>query len=135
MPSKGHIPNCSQSACRLDMETKRREEIGGMAYYSEWVKAWKHDTSKEAVQKHFEETGEDESAQLMKMFQHQTFGEYRTMMGTDPRIQRDPLCIRMTMEEKKAGASYFKLKFYKKMNQTGCLSHVMYSYICKVVAQ
>lgn len=87
---------------RLDMETKRREEIGGLAYYSEWVKAWKEDTSKEAVQRNFEETGEDESVQLMKMFQHQTFAEYRIMMGTDPRIQRDPLCIRMTMEEKKA---------------------------------
>lgn len=87
---------------RLDMETKRREEIGALAYYSEWVKAWDKDTSKEAVQKHYEKTGEDESVQLMKMFEHQTLAEYRIMMGTDPRIERDPLCIRMTPEEKKA---------------------------------
>ncbi|MCO5557906.1 hypothetical protein L7F22_011479 [Adiantum nelumboides] len=87
---------------RLDMEKIRREEIGAVAYYSEWVKAWNKDTSKAAVQKHYEETGEDESVQLMKMFELQTRAEYRVMMGTDPRIQRDPLCMRMTLEEKKA---------------------------------
>ncbi|KAH7422091.1 hypothetical protein KP509_13G090100 [Ceratopteris richardii] len=87
---------------RLDMETRRREEIGAVAYYSEWVKAWDKDTSKEAVQKHYEETGEDVSVQLLTMFTHQTFEEYRMMMGTDPRIQRDPLCMRMTPEEMKS---------------------------------
>ncbi|KAI5083023.1 hypothetical protein GOP47_0002766 [Adiantum capillus-veneris] len=87
---------------RLDMEKKRREELGAMAYYKEWVRAWDKDTSKEAVQKHYEETGEGESVQLMQMFEHQTLAEYRVMMGTDPRIQRDPLCMRMTLEEKKS---------------------------------
>nr|CAB3478425.1 unnamed protein product [Digitaria exilis] len=68
----------------LEEERRRLEEIGPIAYYSEWVEAYKNkDTSREAIQKHFEETGEDENAQLIKMFQHQTAGEYRVMMGTD----------------------------------------------------
>lgn len=80
---------------RLRAEQKRLEEIGLLAYYSEWVKAWGGDTSREAVQKHYEETGEDENAQLITMFQHQTAEEYRIMMGTDARIKRDPLAMRM----------------------------------------
>ncbi|XP_043696593.1 protein PLASTID TRANSCRIPTIONALLY ACTIVE 12, chloroplastic [Telopea speciosissima] len=80
---------------RLQAEQERLERIGPMAYYSEWVKAWKRDTSREAVQKHFEETGEEENMQLIKMFQHQTDREYRIMMGTDVRIRRDPLAMRM----------------------------------------
>lgn len=71
------------------------EEIGPIAYYSEWVKAWDRDTSREAVQKHYEETGEDENIQLIEMFEHQTAEEYRIMMGTDIRIKRDPLAMRM----------------------------------------
>ncbi|RVW34903.1 Protein plastid transcriptionally active 12, chloroplastic [Vitis vinifera] len=47
-------------------EQERLEKIGPMAYYSEWVEAWKRDTSREAVQKHFEETGEDENTQLIE---------------------------------------------------------------------
>lgn len=75
---------------RLEAEQRRLEEIGLIAYYSEWVEAYKQkDTSWEAIQKHFEETGEDENTQLITMFQHQTAGEYRIMMGTDVRIQRD----------------------------------------------
>lgn len=70
-----------------------------MAYYSEWVKAWKRDTSREAVQKHYEETGEDENTQLIEMFQHQTDREYRTMVGTDVRIPRDPLAMRMREDQ------------------------------------
>ncbi|KAL6616128.1 hypothetical protein ACP70R_038398 [Stipagrostis hirtigluma subsp. patula] len=85
---------------RLEAERRRLEEIGPIAYYSEWVEAYKHkDTSREAVQKHFEETGEDENAQLITMFQHQTAGEYRIMMGTDIRIQRDPLAMRMREDQ------------------------------------
>ncbi|KAK1277175.1 hypothetical protein QJS04_geneDACA022144 [Acorus gramineus] len=84
---------------RLQAEQKRLEEIGPMAYYSEWVKAWKKDTSREAVQKHYEETGEDENAQLITMFQHQTDREYRIMMGTDIRIPRDPLAMRMREDQ------------------------------------
>uniref|UniRef100_A0A0E0C888 Uncharacterized protein n=1 Tax=Oryza meridionalis TaxID=40149 RepID=A0A0E0C888_9ORYZ len=81
---------------RLEAEQRRLEEIGPIAYYSEWVEAYKNkDTSREAVQKHFEETGEDENTQLITMFQHQTAGEFRIMMGTDVRIQRDPLAMRM----------------------------------------
>ncbi|XP_030553327.2 protein PLASTID TRANSCRIPTIONALLY ACTIVE 12, chloroplastic isoform X2 [Rhodamnia argentea] len=84
---------------RLQAEQDRLEEIGPLAYYSEWVSAWKQDTSREAVQKHFEETGEDENTQLIEMFQHQTDREYRIMMGTDMRIPRDPLAMRMREDQ------------------------------------
>jgi hypothetical protein len=85
---------------RLEAEQKRLEEIGPIAYYSEWVEAYKQkDTSWEAIQKHFEETGEDMTTQLITMFQHQTAGEFRTMMGTDVRIQRDPLAMRMREDQ------------------------------------
>ncbi|XWS19893.1 hypothetical protein CRYUN_Cryun31cG0055400 [Craigia yunnanensis] len=84
---------------RLKAEQERLESVGPMAYYSEWVKAWKIDTSREAIQKHFEETGEDENAQLIEMFCHQTDREYRIMMGTDVRIRRDPLAMRMREDQ------------------------------------
>ncbi|QCD76951.1 protein PLASTID TRANSCRIPTIONALLY ACTIVE 12, chloroplastic [Vigna unguiculata] len=84
---------------RLQAEQDRLERDGPIAYYSEWVKAWKRDTSREAIQKHFEETGEDENAQLIEMFCHQTDREYRVMMGTDYRIQRDPLAMRMREDQ------------------------------------
>ncbi|XP_020586558.1 protein PLASTID TRANSCRIPTIONALLY ACTIVE 12 [Phalaenopsis equestris] len=83
---------------RLQAEQKRLEDIGPIAYYAEWVKAWTKDTSRKAVQEHFEATGEDENTQLITMFQHQTAEEYRIMMGTDVRIQRDPLAMRMREE-------------------------------------
>eukprot|EP00246_Nothoceros_aenigmaticus_P001953 TRINITY_DN12623_c0_g2_i1.p1 TRINITY_DN12623_c0_g2~~TRINITY_DN12623_c0_g2_i1.p1 ORF type:complete len:268 (-),score=88.94 TRINITY_DN12623_c0_g2_i1:43-846(-) len=86
---------------RLEDEEKRKNEIGPMAYYSEWVKAWKRDTSWEAVRKHHEETGEDFNTQLQSMFSHQTREEYRMMMGTDIRIRRDPLVMRMRSDQKK----------------------------------
>ncbi|ESQ52065.1 hypothetical protein EUTSA_v10016502mg [Eutrema salsugineum] len=84
---------------RLQAERERLAKEGPMAFYSEWVKAWKRDTSREAVQKHFEETGEDENTQLIEMFSHQTDREYRIMMGTDVRIKRDPLAMRMKEEQ------------------------------------
>ncbi|PIN08993.1 hypothetical protein CDL12_18431 [Handroanthus impetiginosus] len=84
---------------RLQAEQEKLERIGPLAYYSEWVKAWKRDTSREAVQKHFEETGEDENTQLVEMFTHQTDREYRIMMGTDVRIRRDPLAMRMREDQ------------------------------------
>ncbi|XP_059668722.1 protein PLASTID TRANSCRIPTIONALLY ACTIVE 12, chloroplastic [Cornus florida] len=84
---------------RLQVEQERLERIGPIAYYSEWVKAWKRDTSREAVQKHFEQTGEDENMQLIEMFSHQTDREYRIMMGTDMRIPRDPLAMRMREDQ------------------------------------
>ncbi|KAK7331418.1 hypothetical protein VNO77_25642 [Canavalia gladiata] len=84
---------------RLEAEQERLERIGPIAYYSEWVKAWKRDTSREAIQKHFEETGEDENTQLIEMFCHQTDREYRIMMGTDVRIRRDPLAMRMREDQ------------------------------------
>lgn len=87
--------DCICICSRLKAEQERLEKIGPIAYYSEWVKAWKKDTSREAVQKHFEETGEDENMQLIKMFQHQTAAEFRIMMGTDVRMRRDPLAMRM----------------------------------------
>ncbi|KAJ9545142.1 hypothetical protein OSB04_024849 [Centaurea solstitialis] len=84
---------------RLDAERERLERDGPIAYYSEWVEAWKKDTSREAVQKHFEETGEDEVTQLIEMFTYQTDREYRIMMGTDNRISRDPLAMRMREDQ------------------------------------
>ncbi|GAU19615.1 hypothetical protein TSUD_383100 [Trifolium subterraneum] len=84
---------------RLEAEQENLERIGPIAYYSEWVKAWKKDTSREAIQKHFEETGEDETTQLIEMFCHQTDREYRVMMGTDVRIRRDPLAMRMREDQ------------------------------------
>ncbi|XP_052179993.1 protein PLASTID TRANSCRIPTIONALLY ACTIVE 12, chloroplastic [Diospyros lotus] len=84
---------------RLQAEQERLERIGPLAYYSEWVKAWKRDTSREAVQKHFEETGEDENTQLIEMFSYQTDREYRIMMGTDIRIRRDPLAMQMQEDQ------------------------------------
>ncbi|KAL8108381.1 protein PLASTID TRANSCRIPTIONALLY ACTIVE 12, chloroplastic isoform X1 [Apium graveolens] len=84
---------------RLQAESERLKEVGPLAYYSEWVKAWKQDTSREAVQKHFEDTGEDENTQLIEMFTHQTDREYRIMMGTDTRIRRDPLAMRMREDQ------------------------------------
>lgn len=82
------------------------EKIGPIAYYSEWVQAWKKDTSREAIQKHFEETGEDENIQLIEMFCHQTDREYRIMMGTDIRIPRDPLAMRMREDQIKQSISF-----------------------------
>lgn len=84
---------------RLQAERERLAKEGPMAFYSEWVKAWKRDTSREAVQKHFEETGEDENTQLIEMFSYQTDREYRIMMGTDIRIKRDPLAMRMKEDQ------------------------------------
>ncbi|KAK4440201.1 protein PLASTID TRANSCRIPTIONALLY ACTIVE 12, chloroplastic [Sesamum alatum] len=84
---------------RLQAEHEKLERVGPIAYYSEWVKAWKRDTSREAVQKHFEETGEDENTQLIEMFMHQTDREYRIMIGTDIRIPRDPLAMRMREDQ------------------------------------
>ncbi|KAK7303071.1 hypothetical protein RJT34_13970 [Clitoria ternatea] len=84
---------------RLQAEQERLESVGPIAYYSEWVKAWRKDTSHEAIQKHFEETGEDENTQLIEMFCHQTDREYRVMMGTDVRIKRDPLAMRMREDQ------------------------------------
>ncbi|KAF5475089.1 hypothetical protein F2P56_006934 [Juglans regia] len=84
---------------RLQAEQERLEKVGPIAYYSEWVESWKRDTSHEAVQKHFEETDEDENTQLIEMFCHQTDREYRIMMGTDIRIRRDPLAMRMKEEQ------------------------------------
>ncbi|KAM1864563.1 hypothetical protein FF1_004640 [Malus domestica] len=84
---------------RLQAEQERLDRTGPLAYYSEWVKAWKRDTSREAVQKHYEETGENETTQLIEMFSHQTDREYRIMMGTDTRIRRDPLAMRMREDQ------------------------------------
>ncbi|CAN1227561.1 Protein PLASTID TRANSCRIPTIONALLY ACTIVE 12, chloroplastic [Linum grandiflorum] len=84
---------------RLQAERERLERVGPLAYYSEWVKKWDRDSSREAVQKHYEETGEDETFQLMEMFSYQTDREYRIMMGTDVRIKRDPLAMRLREDQ------------------------------------
>eukprot|EP00252_Welwitschia_mirabilis_P010317 TRINITY_DN2351_c0_g1_i3.p1 TRINITY_DN2351_c0_g1~~TRINITY_DN2351_c0_g1_i3.p1 ORF type:complete len:504 (+),score=108.78 TRINITY_DN2351_c0_g1_i3:292-1803(+) len=85
---------------RLKAEEDRMAEIGPVAYYKEWVKGWHRDTSREAVRKHYEETGETAHQQLINMLQCQTEREYRIMMGRDVRIQRDPLVMRMRPELK-----------------------------------
>ncbi|OAE27445.1 hypothetical protein AXG93_3911s1270 [Marchantia polymorpha subsp. ruderalis] len=84
---------------RMEAEEARKKEIGAMAYYKEWVKNYNEETSKEAVQRRFEETGEEEGVQLLDMFQHQTREEYRVMQGTDIRIRRDPLTMRMREDQ------------------------------------
>ncbi|CAN1302403.1 Protein PLASTID TRANSCRIPTIONALLY ACTIVE 12, chloroplastic [Linum perenne] len=84
---------------RLQAERDKLERIGPIAYYSEWVKNWNRDASREAVQKHFEETGEDETTQLMEMFSSQTDREYRIMIGTDVRVKRDPLAMRLREDQ------------------------------------
>ncbi|CAH9104223.1 unnamed protein product [Cuscuta epithymum] len=84
---------------RLQAEKERLQEVGPIAYYSEWVKDWKRDTSREAVQNHFEDTGEDENTQLIEMFCNQTDREFRIMMGTDTRVRRDPLAMRMREDQ------------------------------------
>lgn len=96
---RGYILKGKCCFSRLQAESERLKEVGPLAYYSEWVKAWKRDTSREAVQKHFEDTGEDENTQLIEMFTHQTDREYRIMMGTDTRIRRDPLAMRMREDQ------------------------------------
>ncbi|GKC49960.1 protein plastid transcriptionally active 12, chloroplastic, partial [Tanacetum coccineum] len=83
---------------RLQAEHERLGRDGPVAYYSQRVKAWKKDISREAIQKHYEETGEDENTRLIEMFSCQTDREYRVMMGTDHRISRDPLAMRMKEE-------------------------------------
>lgn len=96
---------------RLKAEQERLERIGPIAYYSEWVKAWKRDTSREAIQKHYEETGEDENTQLIEMFCHQTDREYRIMMGNDIRIKRDPLAMRLQEDQIKQSLYSLTYKF------------------------
>lgn len=86
---------------RLRAEKERLERIGPLAYYSEWVQAWTRDTSREAIQKHYEETGEDENTQLQEMLSRQTAGEYGMMTALDIRIKRDPIATRMTDEQVK----------------------------------
>ena len=86
-------------------EENRRKNVGAMAYYKEWVKAWRHDTSKAAVKAKAKKTGEGVVDQLLDMFQHQSLMEYRRMQGTDIRIARDPLTMRMSEEEIKQGMS------------------------------
>lgn len=117
----------SRYFCRLKAEQERLERIGPMAYYSEWVKAWKRDTSREAIQKHFEETGEDENTQLIEMFCHQTDREYRIMMGTDLRIRRDPLAMRMREDQIKQSMHSMLDKFLRTAYVFRLLSHRLLS--------
>ncbi|CAI0544861.1 unnamed protein product [Linum tenue] len=52
-----------------------------------------------SCREHFQETGQDETMQLMEMFSYQTDREYRIMMGTDIRIKRDPLAMRLKEDQ------------------------------------
>lgn len=92
-------------ACRMRKEEERREEVGAVAYYHEWVEKWKKDTSNVAVEDTSKVTGEGVVDQLLDMLQHQSQREYRRMQGTDFRIARDPLTLRMPEEEIKQGTS------------------------------
>lgn len=80
-------------------EEERRKEAGAVAYYKEWVGKWKKDTSKVTVEERAKSTGEGVVDQLLDMLQHQSRREYRRMQGTDIRIARDPLTLRMSDEE------------------------------------
>jgi len=86
-------------------EEARRKKVGSMDYYKEWVKAWREDTSKAAVQEKAKRTGKGVVDQLLDMMQQQSLREYRKMQGTDVRIRRAPLTMRMTEEEIKQGMS------------------------------
>lgn len=106
------------------------ERIGPIAFYSEWVKAWKRDTSKDAIKKHFEETGEDENTQMIEMFQNQTEREFRIMMGTDIRIRRDPLAMRMREDQIKQSMHSNADKFvwyFKFIHRLSCCSIIAIS--------
>lgn len=72
-----------------------------MAYYKEWVKEWRDDTSQAAVKEKAKRTGKGVVDQLLDMMQQQSLKEYRKMQGTDIRIRRDPLTMRMSEEEVK----------------------------------
>ncbi|KAG5115953.1 hypothetical protein JHK84_042066 [Glycine max] len=83
-PSYGAKPGSRRKNYKTTpTEQERLERDGPIAYYSEWVNAWKRDTSGKAILKHFEETGEDETTQLIEMFCHGTDREYRILIGTD----------------------------------------------------
>lgn len=84
---------------RMREEEERRKEAGAVAYYKEWVGKWKKDTSKVTVEERAKSTGEGVVDQLLDMLQHQSRREYRRMQGTDIRIARDPLTLRMSDEE------------------------------------
>lgn len=101
---------------RLQAEQERLERIGPIAFYSEWVKSWERDTTKDAIKEHFEETGEDENTQMIEMFQNQTEREFRIMMGTDIRIRRDPLAMRMREDQIKQSIHSKADKFVRYFN-------------------
>eukprot|EP00850_Spirogloea_muscicola_P018831 SM000177S03164 [mRNA] locus=s177:508:2255:+ [translate_table: standard] len=84
---------------RLAMEEQLKRELGPLAYYKQWVKAWRRDTSKAAVARVAAEMGKSETDQLLDMLSCQTQKEYRQMQGTDVRIKRDPLVMRMKPEQ------------------------------------
>lgn len=86
---------------RMREEEARRKKVGAMAYYKEWVKEWRDDTSQAAVKEKSMKTGEGVVDQLLDMMQQQSLKEYRKMQGTDIRIRRDPLIMRMPEEEVK----------------------------------
>ncbi len=94
--------------CRIQAEEEHRKEIGSLAHYKEWVNAWPHDTSKEAVQQHYELTGEDEPEQLLNMMHYETHGGYKHMMGSDICIDWVPLT--MLRVKKKSNKVIFPLQ-------------------------
>lgn len=86
-------------------EEARRKKVGAMAYYKEWVNKWREDTSQAAVKEKATRTGKGVVDQLLDMMEKQSLKEYRKMQGTDIRIRRDPLIMRMPEEEIKQGMS------------------------------
>lgn len=59
------------SLLRLDMEERTRQRLGDLAYYQEWVAAWRHDTSKPAVREVQRRTGRPASLQILDMLAYQ----------------------------------------------------------------
>ncbi|KAK6932126.1 LOW QUALITY PROTEIN: hypothetical protein RJ641_001750 [Dillenia turbinata] len=76
---------------RLQTEPERLEKEGPMAYCSEWHGRERH--LREAIQKYFEETGENENSQLIEILEISHYD------GTDVRIRRDPLAMSMPEDQ------------------------------------
>lgn len=90
--------------------------------------AWTRDSSLEAVQKHFEETGEDEDTQVAQMFALQTDREYRIMMGRDTRIRRDPLAMRMREDQIKQSIADDPILFHLFEFYLYCVVYVIFNF-------
>jgi hypothetical protein len=67
------------------------------------------------------------------MFQHQTAGEYRIMMGTDVRIQRDPLAMRMREDQIKQSISLLKNRLLHVLSLKSFLLLLLHNHVLFVL--